>query len=293
MRSTRAFFMIALSVLAGIAAVFLATKWIGKQGGQTVPVVVASRDLNLGSALKANMVEPIGWPMSAEPKGAIRDSLAVEGRVLKASVTRGEPIMENKLAPVGAMGGLSAVIKEGKRAVTVKVNEVVGVAGFALPGNFVDVMVNAPDDQNRPISKIVLEHILVLAVAQENKQDQTEPRVVSAVTLEVSPEEAEKLDLSRSIGNLSLVLRNQMDDKPVATNGAHKNDILEKVDFRQEARSSGPIASAVSEGKRPARVVSRKSRQQAPAPLVASQTMPEAKEQIEVIRGLQKSTSDF
>jgi pilus assembly protein CpaB len=125
---------------------------------------------------------------------------------------------------VGTQGGLSAVIATGKRAMTVRVNDVVGVAGFALPGNYVDVMVNAQQDKGRgedalQISKTVLEKVLVLAVAQEANRDDTKPKVVSAVTLELSLEDSEKLDLARSVGTLSLVLRNQMDKTTVATGG--------------------------------------------------------------------------
>lgn len=287
MRSTRALVMIGLSVLAGFAAVFLAMNTISTKGGQTVPVIVASRDLDLGSALKANMVESVGWPRGAEPKGAISEASAVEGRVLKISVVRGEPIIENKLAPIGATGGLSAIIKEGKRAVTVKVNEVVGVAGFALPGNFVDVMVNAPDEKNRPMSKILLEHILVLAVAQENKQDQTAPRVVSAVTLEVTPEEAERLDLARSIGSLSLVLRNQMDDQPVVTDGARKSDVLNSHEVAEDVKPAPVLAAAPP--KRHVRAAPRPAAQPVAQPVVAQKVVEQ--EKLEVIRGLQKSTA--
>jgi pilus assembly protein CpaB len=114
---------------------------------------------------------------------------------------------------------------------TVRVNEVVGVAGFALPGNFVDVVVNSANDGNpthlgSTISKIMLEHILVLAVAQESSPEDSKPRVVNAVTLEVTPTEAEKLDLARSIGNLSLVLRNQVDQQPSHTGGITRQTLL-------------------------------------------------------------------
>jgi pilus assembly protein CpaB len=146
--------------------------------------------------------------------------------VARTALQRGEPILEKKLAPVGTKGGLSSVISEGKRAVTVRVNEVVGVAGFALPGNLVDVMVNAKDTHDKPISKIVLEQILVLAVAQEANRDETKPKVVSAVTLELTPVQAERLDLARSVGNLSLVLRNQLDKSQVQTAGVRTTDLL-------------------------------------------------------------------
>lgn len=279
MRSTRALVMIALSLLAGVAAVVLAMRWLGQQGVQTVQVVVAARDLDLGSVINQGMLEAAGWPRGAEPKGAFNETAPLDGRVLRTSVLRGEPISENKLAPVGSKGGLSAVIKEGKRAVTVKVNEVVGVAGFALPGNFVDVLINTPDERERPISKIVLERMLVLAVAQEASQDQTKPRVVSAVTLEVTPEEAEKLDLARSVGTLSLVLRNQVDNKPVVTEGAHKTDVLKRAELVEAKPAAAVAAPPAPPPKRPARPAVR-------------QAAPE-KDKVEVIRGLQKSSSEL
>ena len=118
------------------------------------------------------------------------------------------------------------MIAEGKRAITVRVNDVVGVAGFALPGNKVDILVNTKDESDKPISKIVLEQILVLAVDQGLGRDETKAKVVTAVTLEVTPEQAEKLDLARSIGTLSLVLRNQIDKSLGTTDGVRTRDLL-------------------------------------------------------------------
>ena len=151
---------------------------------------------------------------------------------MRTSLARGEPVIESKLAPVGTKGGLSAVIADGSRAITVRVNDVVGVAGFALPGNYVDVIVNTQEQQGKTdgqsISKIVLEHILVLAVAQQVSRDDTAPKVVNAVTLEVTPDQAERLDLARSVGTLSLVLRNRVDQKTLNTDGATKLTLLGK-----------------------------------------------------------------
>lgn len=125
---------------------------------------------------------------------------------------------------------------------TVRVNDVVGVAGFALPGNYVDVMVNAQQDkgkdkaeEGKQISKTVLEHVLVLAVAQESGRDDTKPKVVSAVTLELTLEDSEKLDLARSVGTLSLVLRNQVDKKTVATTGITKNQLFGEKEMQPVA----------------------------------------------------------
>jgi len=269
MRSKTAILMIGISVLMGLVAVMLATQWLGQRAAlATKTVVVASRDVPLGSALTADMLRTVDWPSSSMPEGAAADSKSLESRVVKATVQRGEPLLESKLAPIGTKGGLSSVIGEGKRAVTVKVNEIVGVAGFALPGNLVDVMVNTKDDNDRPISKIVLEQIPVLAVAQEASRDETKPKVVNAVTLELAPEQAEKLDLARSIGNLSLVLRNQLDNKIARTGGARKNDLL------QIAPVKGPIA--------PVKNVERRAR-----PAEAH------KDKVEMIKGVQRSTVEF
>ena len=172
---------------------------------------------------------------------------------MKASVLRGEAVVERKLAPAGTQGGLSAVIAEGKRAMTVRVNDVVGVAGFALPGNYVDVMVNAQQERGKgeaanQVSMTVLEQVLVLAVAQEASRDETKPKVVSAVTLELSPGDAEKLDLARSVGTLSLVLRNQLDKKTVATSGVTKSQLLGLKQVaaaaRRRSRPRQPVQAA-------------------------------------------------
>src|SRR5690242_7883607 len=185
MRNRKAVLMIGFSAVMGLVAVIIAAKWLGQKALlATSQVVVAARDVQLGTALSADMMKTVEWPSNALPDGAITDLKSLETRVVRTGLQRGEPILAARLAPIGTKGGLSSVISEGKRAVTVRVNEVVGVAGFALPGNLVDVMVNAKDGNDRPVSKIVLEQILVLAVAQEANRDETKPKVVSAVTLE-------------------------------------------------------------------------------------------------------------
>ena len=231
MKNGRALFMLAIALLAGLAAAISASKWLVQtSSGSVTPVSVAAVDINLGEAIDANMVKTINWPADSVPPGAFKDARSLEGRVVRSSVAKGEPLIDAKLAPVGTKGGLSAVISEGKRAITVRVNDVVGVAGFALPGNYVDVIVNTQEQQGKTdqqsISKTVLEKILVLAVAQQVSREDTAPKVVNAVTLEVTPEQAEKLDLARSVGTLSLVLRNQVDDDKLVTRGATKDTLL-------------------------------------------------------------------
>ena len=236
MKNMRSLIMLIVALLAGLVAVVLAAKWIQQQNqGTGNKIAVATMDIQLGTRLSPQVIQMVEWPASSVPAGAFADEKALADRVVKMTVSRGEPILENKLAPVGSRGGLSSVVEEGKRAITVRVNDVVGVAGFALPGNYVDIMVNTQEegsknnDKDRAISKIVLEHILVLAVAQEAGRDETKPKVVNAVTLEVTPEQAEKLDLARSVGTLSLVLRNQTDLDPARTVGVTKDVLLAKI----------------------------------------------------------------
>ncbi len=228
MRNTKALIMVFIALLFGLAAVVIAGKWLVGQVEHVDAdvVLVASHDLDVGTRLSGAMLERVDWPSANRPNGAFSDAALLEGRVLKSNLVKNELVLELKLAPEGTSGGLSGVIGEGKRAITVRVNDVIGVAGFALPGNQVDILVNARDEDRKSFSRIVLEQILVLAVAQDVGRDDTQPKVVTAVTLEVSPQEAETLDLARSIGSLSLVLRNQMDDSNVDTEGRRVSDLL-------------------------------------------------------------------
>jgi pilus assembly protein CpaB len=232
MRNIKAMAFLFLAVVIGLAAAVYASAWVAQRGSiASNKVVVAAADIELGSKVNAQMLQVVDWPSGSVPDGAFKDLKDLQDRVVKVSVLRGEAMVERKLAPVGTQGGLSAVIAPGKRAMTVRVNDVIGVAGFALPGNYVDVMVNAQQERGkgeteRQISMTVLEHVLVLAVAQEAGRDETKPKVVSAVTLELSPADAEKLDLARSIGALSLVLRNQLDNQAVGTAGITKSQLF-------------------------------------------------------------------
>jgi pilus assembly protein CpaB len=246
--------MIVTSIIIGLAAVYLASRWVARQADVTTSqIVVAKADIELGSRLTPEMVTVQDWPAGSIPQGAIRaaNTDTLLGRVAKVSVLKGEPISESKLAPAGAQPGLSFAIKEGKRAITVRVNDVVGVAGFALPGNYVDILVNTVDEtaksvgENKTISKIVLERILLLAVAQETSQGEGKPKVVNAVTLEVTPEQAEQIDLARSVGTLSLVLRNQIDNQPVETTGVYKKDLLKRIVEPETAAAEPQVRTVV------------------------------------------------
>lgn len=293
MKNPRAIVMIVISVIIGLAAVVLASRWVSQQGDvSTSQVVVAKTDIELGARLNPDLLTLQNWPSGSVPQGALlakdmeallKDPATKEGRVVRVSLLKGEPIMESKLAPSGAQPGLSFAIKPGMRAITVRVNDVVGVAGFALPGNYVDILVNTTDEaaraagENKTISKIVLERILLLAVAQETSQGEGKPKVVNAVTLEVTPEQAEKIDLARSVGSLSLVLRNQLDTEPLTTGGVYKKDLL-KGTTEPEAK---PAETAV-----PAKPAAKKAAPRKPA-AKAGQV------QVEVIRGDTRSVEVF
>lgn len=248
MKNTRAMMMIGVSLLAGIMAIVFAARWLNQQTLlATQKVAVAATDLGLGHQITVDQVRLVDWPAGAVPSGSFTDAAALQDRVTRINIQRDEPILESRLAPKGTRGGLSAVIAEGKRAITVRVNDVVGVAGFALPGNYVDVIVNTRNEYKKgdeSISKIVLEKILVLAVAQEASRDDTTPKVVNAVTLEVTPEQAEAIDLARSIGQLSLVLRNQVDTDPAATGGMTKGALLALKEPVPERSAPRPVVRA-------------------------------------------------
>ncbi len=232
MKNIKALSLLGLAVVFGLGAAFYATRWMASRSeGQTSQIVVAAVDIELGSRINPQMLTTVAWPTSAVPSGSFTDIKNLSERVVKVTIPRGDAVLDRKLAPAGTQGGLSAVISEGKRAMTVRVNDVIGVAGFALPGNFVDVMVNTQKQEksgkDSQISLTVLEQVLVLAVAQEASRDDLKPKVVSAVTLELTPQDAEKLDLARSVGTLSLVLRNQLDKENVATQGVTREQLLD------------------------------------------------------------------
>ena len=151
MKNIKAIGLLFLALLIGLTAAVYAAGWASRQGNiASTKVVVATVDIELGSKILPQMLATTDWPAGSIPPGAFKDIKDLQDRVVKVSVTRGDAMLEGKLAPAGTKGGLSAVIAEGKRAMTVRVNDVVGVAGFALPGNYVDVMVNAQQPRRAP-----------------------------------------------------------------------------------------------------------------------------------------------
>jgi pilus assembly protein CpaB len=236
MRNKRFIFALSGAVLCGILGVVLITRYLANVQAYTrdlASVVVAKVDIPLGEKITADQITLASIPNGSTPEGAFKKLDQVIGRVAIIPLGVRETITNNKLAPAGIGGGLPAVIPEGYRAMTVKVDDVVGVSGFIMPGSHVDI-VAVITPQNRdgyngdPISKIVLQNIKVLATGPkiDSPENQREPNSVKAVTLQVTPEEAEKLALAANQGSLQLVMRNYSDRDDSDTTGASKEGLL-------------------------------------------------------------------
>jgi len=246
---------VAIALTLGAIAAFLAARWMNVGQPSGARVVVVQQPIKAGKAITADQVKAIAWPGSAVPQDASTRTKDVVGRVARVSMIPGEPVLPGKLAPKGSKGGLSSIIPEGKRAITVKVNEVIAVAGFALPGSYVDILVNGKDANKRTFSRTVLSRVKVLAVDQVTSGDPDKPKVVNAVTLELTPNESEKLDLARNIGRLSLILRNELDSSEINSAGVRMPDIV----FPQNPGATTSSSVATTHGPEEIRGTSRTS----------------------------------
>lgn len=222
--------ILALGVATG-GSVFL-YKWLQvktvpaavvKAETEVVPVVVAATNLNWGTKLTKEMLKTVPYLKESLPGDYLSDPEALEGRVLISSLKEREPVLESRLASDDVtVGGVSAVIKPGMRAVSVKGDKVIGISGFIEPGNRVDVLVTLRDPATKDdTTKMVLSNVLVLATGTEIEEKRDgQPRPVDVFTLEVDPEQAEKLSLAAAEGKLQFALRNTMDMETVLTEGA-------------------------------------------------------------------------
>ena len=191
---------------------------------QTQPIAIATIDLGWGAVIVKEMMKMDPFLKSSIPSGAFTDMNALIGRVVISSIKANEPFFESRLAAKDIKtGGVAAIIGSKKRAVTVKVDRVIGVAGFVHPGNRVDVLVTMVKGKDaEPFTKIVLENILVLASGPDRetaKGKEQQPAPVDVITLEVTPEEAEKLSLSAIQGKIQLALRGLTDAEDALTKG--------------------------------------------------------------------------
>ena len=228
MARRRIFMVFVLAVTAGGALALGTYNYMQQLPTQTAsiptkPVVVAAADLPVGSELRRDDLRIIEWPANAAPQGAFSSVDQLVGRGLVLPVIQNEPLLPLKLAPKEAGAGLPPVIPAGLRAVSVRVNEVIGVAGYVLPGTRVDVLgtLNPTEQRTDVTSKVILTNVQVLAAGTkiDRDADGNKPVPVTVVTLLVSPEESERLTLASTEGKIQLALRNPLDSDSPATKG--------------------------------------------------------------------------
>ena len=308
MRNKRLLFVLGSAVVFGLLAAVSVSRYLSDAQASSRNmnnVVVAKVDIPIGTKVAAEQLSTVQFPSNAMPEGTFDNAEKLVGRVTVTNVAAREPVTDFKLAPEGTAGGLSAVIPEGYRAMTVKVDDVIGVAGFLRPGAMCDVLtVIEQGDAGRrnPISKIVLQNVKVLASGQniDKPKDQREAEQVKAVTLQVTPEQAEKLALASTEGKLRLVLRNMIDQDDEQTQGADKKSLLtgERAmpapppGALKSEQTQQPAPQPVRRAPRPQPRVSRA----APAPAAEApkpQPTPPPRPNVEMIQGTKKSTVEF
>ena len=234
MRNKRLIIALAGAVVFGLIATVSVMRYLSNVRTYTESlgnVVIAKEAIALGEKITADRLAVTRIPVGSTPEGAFDSVEKVAGRVAITNIGVREPVTDSKLGAEGTAGGLPAVIPEGYRAMTVRVDDVVGVSGFVMPGAFVDVVAVINPDQTvgqSPVSKIVLQNIKVLASGPkiDRPKDEREANTVKSVTLQVTPDEAEKLALASNEGKLQLVMRNYGDKDAAATEGATKRSLL-------------------------------------------------------------------
>jgi pilus assembly protein CpaB len=281
----RIFAVLALAVLAGGGLAYGTYNAINTQQVKTVnaptqAVVVAAADLPLGTELKKEDLTVVNFPMGAAPEGGFAKPADVIGRGLIVSMVKNEVVLNAKLASKEAGAGLPPVIPDGMRAVSVRVNEVIGVAGYVLPGTRVDVVATAspngsPQDAT---SKVVLSNVQVLTAGTRMEQDLEtgKPMAVTVVTLLVYPEQSERLALASTEGKIQLALRNPLDTSAPETPGIKQAGLLGTV-------KAAPVRGVA--GKQ----VSSNSRK-APGPVTQDAPAAAPLPTVEMIRGDKRSS---
>ncbi|MFZ5561810.1 MAG: Flp pilus assembly protein CpaB [Pseudomonadota bacterium] len=281
--------MLALALVLGSLSVFLVNGFLEKKSAQgrlqpmrTVPVVVAATDIQAGTKLDALLLKTVDWPEDALPSGSFPSLSSVLGPlppVALREMRKDELVLAYKLSGQGARGGLISRIPEDKRAISIPVTEISGVSGFVLPGSFVDVLHTsaAGRGDHIPATRVLLQNVPVIGIGQHSAENQTDPKLVKAVTLLVDPASGQKVALALATGQLSLLLRNDFDASLLATQEVTWRDL-------------GPSQQAPAQ----LRVVKREHRR--PAALAARlAALPASHARIEMVRGLkvtQQTVSD-
>jgi pilus assembly protein CpaB len=241
--------MLAVALASGGVAALLAMRYLRQQAvpvispPKTGDIVIAARPLPLGTVLADGDVKTIEWTGNALPVGYASTKADVVGRGVMAPLQENEPILDNKLAPKGAGGGLPVIIDTGKRALTMRVNDVSGVAGFVTPNTRVDVLLTIGDKEgtNEPATKIIMQDVRTLAAGQQIQPDKDgKPVSVGVVTFLLTPEQAETLALASQQGSIQLALRNQLDTARIKTNGTRTSALLGSIGRPAPRRPAGP-----------------------------------------------------
>jgi pilus assembly protein CpaB len=226
--------ILAVAVSMGGSAAYLTRSWLKDQTSAAVQpagtIVVAAESLAYGTAMTPDNVVEIPWFSNTLPEGAfaVKDDLLNGGRrVVLSPLKRGEPVLRSKITGPGQRASLASLLDDGKRAVTVSVDDVRGVAGFVLPGDFVDIVIIADDGspKRQSYSDILLEHVKVLAIDQVASEGEGQPTVAKAVTVEVTKEQAQKILLATNIGKLSLILSRPLESNPDPNHRVSEKDI--------------------------------------------------------------------
>jgi len=264
---------------------------VRKERPETVEVAVAATDISAGTRLTREMIKTEEYIRRSLPSGHFTDPGQLRGRVALAPIKINEPIIEHRLAPVDVRtGGVGALISEGKRAVALGGDRVIGISGFIHPGNRVDIMVTwSEPDTGEQITKRVLEDVLVLATGtqmQETESGTTAP--VDVYTLEVTPEEAEILTHARNQGRIQLAMRNPVDSEPVLTEGATARVVMDHLRLKAGEQARFAAAPAQEE-------VAQVQVEERPAPRPVPVVQPAAVSEsvVEVIHGGSRSEKKF
>jgi pilus assembly protein CpaB len=230
--ASRAVVFWGLAIVAGGSSAFLLKRYLDKRqagGPLLAQVVVAAIDLPLATTLRAEHLALVAWPRNARPAGTLTDPKAAIGRVLTSRLLQAEPVLTSRLAGREAGSGLAALIPPNMRAAAVRVDDVVGVAGFIHPEDHVDVLVTMRPQEGEPASKVILQNVKVLAVGKQidvEQKSRSKALPVTVATLLVTPEQAERLALASSQGKLLLTLRSRTDEAEVITPGAVPSTLL-------------------------------------------------------------------
>jgi len=297
MRNKRFFLVLVGALIFGVLAAVSVSKYLSSAQAYTKNlnrVAVAKVAIPIGTKIIPEQIMVVQFPKESTPDGAFDSPEKLAGRVAVVNIGAREPIIESRLAPEGTAAGLSAVIPEGYRAMTVKVDDAAGISGFIMPGTLVDVVVvidpREGSGMQDPISKIVLQNIKVLANGQniDKPENQREANSVKAVTLQVTPEQAEKLALATNEGKLQLVMRNQIDQGDEETPGVNKRGLLSGERATQTPEPGSMKSEQPKTDPKPIRRVQvQKEKPAAPAAPPAPRT------QVEMIEGAKKRNVEF